>query len=458
MNLLKKKRLKGIHVAHNKNTKNLATERLPLPEKVYLSMAQNIGAKCDVVVEVGDHVDLGQPVGDTDIVMSAPVHASVSGKVVSIEKIMSIMGTMDKHVVIESDGRQTTWEGVKPPVIETRDDFIKAIKDSGVVGLGGAAFPVSVKYNPRNIEMVDTLIVNGAECEPYITSDYRTMLEETNSIVDGIEGIMKWLDIKDCYIGIEDNKPEAIARLYEAIEGNYHIHIVIIKSIYPRGAERVMIYETTGKVLPPGKLPADIGVLVSNVATVSFIGKYLATGMPLVEKRITVDGDAVTTPKNLMVPLGTKIVDIIDFCGGYKLPPAKIIMGGPMMGRAIYNDGKPLIKNNNAILVFDEKQAFISEETPCINCGRCVRACPMDLMPTLINRAYLQNDYTELRRLNVQLCMGCGCCSYVCPATRRLNIVHLLAKAKLKELDLKEQKAKERKLKEQEAKELEGKQ
>lgn len=433
-----KKKLKGIHVAHNKNTKNLVTERLPLPEKVCLSMVQHIGSRCDPIVAVGDHVDLGQPVGATDMVVSAPIHASVSGKVVGIEKIMSIMGTMDRHVVIEPDGHQTIWEGIKPPIIENRDDFVKAIRDSGVVGLGGAAFPVSVKYNPRNIELVDTLIVNGAECEPYITSDYRTMIEETNSIIDGIEGIMKWLDIKDCYIGIEDNKPEAISRLYEAIEGKYHIHIVIMKSIYPKGAERVMIYEATGKVLPPGKLPADIGVLVSNVATVSFIGKYLSTGMPLVEKRITVDGNAVTTPKNLMVPLGTKIIDIIDFCGGYRMPPAKIIMGGPMMGRAVYNDGKPLIKNNNAILVFDEKQAFLHEESPCINCGRCVRACPMDLMPTLINKAYLQNDYAELKRLNVQLCMGCGCCSYVCPSSRMLNIGHLLAKAKLKELEAKQ--------------------
>ena len=438
MSLLMKKKLKGIHVAHNKNTKNLVTERLPLPEKVCLSMVQHIGSRCDPIVAVGDHVDLGQPVGATDMVVSAPIHASVSGKVVGIEKIMSIMGTMDRHVVIEADGLQTIWEGVKPPVIENRDDFVRAIKDSGIVGLGGAAFPVSVKYNPRNIELVDTLIVNGAECEPYITSDYRTMIEETNSIIDGIEGIMKWLDIKDCYIGIEDNKPEAISRLYEAIEGKYHIHIVIMKSIYPKGAERVMIYEATGKVLPPGKLPADIGVLVSNVATVSFIGKYLSTGMPLVEKRITVDGNAVTTPKNLMVPLGTKIIDIIDFCGGYRMPPAKIIMGGPMMGRAVYNDGKPLIKNNNAILVFDEKQAFLHEESPCINCGRCVRACPMDLMPTLINKAYLQNDYAELKRLNVQLCMGCGCCSYVCPSSRMLNIGHLLAKAKLKELEAKQ--------------------
>lgn len=438
MSLLMKKKLKGIHVAHNKNTKNLVTERLPLPEKVCLSMVQHIGSRCDPIVAVGDHVDLGQPVGATDMVVSAPIHASVSGKVVGIEKIMSIMGTMDRHVVIEPDGHQTIWEGIKPPIIENRDDFVKAIRDSGVVGLGGAAFPVSVKYNPRNIELVDTLIVNGAECEPYITSDYRTMIEETNSIIDGIEGIMKWLDIKDCYIGIEDNKPEAISRLYEAIEGKYHIHIVIMKSIYPKGAERVMIYEATGKVLPPGKLPADIGVLVSNVATVSFIGKYLSTGMPLVEKRITVDGNAVTTPKNLMVPLGTKIIDIIDFCGGYRMPPAKIIMGGPMMGRAVYNDGKPLIKNNNAILVFDEKQAFLHEESPCINCGRCVRACPMDLMPTLINKAYLQNDYAELKRLNVQLCMGCGCCSYVCPSSRMLNIGHLLAKAKLKELEAKQ--------------------
>lgn len=428
-------RVRGVSVPDNKNTKNMATETISLPSRVYLSMVQHIGTRCNPIVGVGEHVDVGQPVGDTDLMFSAPVHASVSGKVIAVEKIMSIMGTMDRHVVIESDGKQSIWEGVKPPEIETREDFINAIRASGIVGLGGAAFPVSIKYSPRNLETVDTLVVNGAECEPYITSDYRAMMEDSNYIIDGIESVMKWLDLKRCYIGIEDNKPEAISKFFDLVSEKPYIKIVILKSKYPRGAERIIIEETTGKHLSPGKLPADIGVLVSNVATIAFIGEYMATGMPLVEKRVTVDGDAVTSPGNLFVPLGTPIYEIIDACGGYKAPPAKILMGGPMMGRAIYHDGKPLIKNNNAILALTEEQAHLDSESPCINCGRCIKVCPVNLMPVLINRAYYQNDFEEMKRLNVQACIGCGCCSYVCPSKRMLNIVHSLGKAKLKEME-----------------------
>lgn len=432
------KRIKGVELLDHKNTKSMKTEPISLPDKVYLSMVQHIGLRCNPVVSEGDHVDVGQPVGDTDVVFSAPIHASVSGTVVKIEKIMSIMGSMDRHVVIEADGKQTMWEGVKPPVVTDTDSFIKAIRASGIVGLGGAAFPVSVKYSPKNLELVDSLVVNGAECEPYITSDYRAMLEDTEYIIEGIESVMKWLNLRRCYIGIEDNKPEALAKFFKALEGKYHIKVVILKSRYPQGAEKIIIKETTGKVLPPGKLPADIGVLVSNVATVGFIGKYMQTGIPLIEKRITVDGGAVTTPRNLLVPLGTPIYKIIEACGGYKEKPSKILMGGPMMGRAIYHDGKPLIKNNNAILALTEKEAFIEWESPCINCGRCIRACPTNLMPVLLNRAYYNNDFMEMKRLNVQACIGCGCCSYVCPSKRMLNMVHSLGKSKLKEMEKKQ--------------------
>jgi electron transport complex protein RnfC len=243
------------------------------------------------------------------------------------------------------------------------------------------------------------------------------------------------MKLDHCYIGIEDNKPEAIANLSQLAKDNPEITIVSLDSKYPKGAERVLIYETTGKVLPPGKLPAEVGVIVSNVTSVAFLGQYFRTGMPLIQKKITVDGDAVTTPKNVIALIGTQIFDIIEFCGGYKKPPKKIIMGGPMMGRAIYHDGNSLIKNNNAILAFSEDIAHLEPETPCINCGRCTRACPLFLMPTMIAKAFENNDVEALKKYRVSICMECGSCTYVCPAKKQLNMINRLAKIKVKEAE-----------------------
>lgn len=430
-----KRRLHGIKVPHRKNTMSQATELMGVPDVVYITMSQHIGAPCKPLVAVGDQVAVGQLIGDTDAFVSAPIHSSVSGKVTAIEDILSSLGTMDKTVVIKSDKKQTVCEGIRVPQVNTREEFIKAVRDSGLVGLGGAAFPTHIKYNPKNIAEVKTLVINGAECEPYITSDYRTMLEDGPDVVEGIQLLMKHLTLDHCYIGIEDNKPEAITHLTRLTEEMPEITIVALGSKYPKGAERVLIYETTGKALPPGKLPAEIGVIVSNVTSVAFLGQYFRTGMPLIQKRITVDGDAVSTPKNLMVLIGTQIFEIIDFCGGYKSPPKKVIMGGPMMGRAIYHDGNSLIKHNNAILALSEEAAYMEKETPCINCGRCTRACPLMLMPTLIAKAYENGDMKGLQKHKVSICMECGSCSYVCPAKRQLNMINRLAKAKLKEAE-----------------------
>lgn len=427
------KHLKGIHVDPQKNTEGLAAELMPIPERVYISMVQHIGAPCSPVVAVGDSVKVGQKIGDTEAFVSAPIHSSVSGTVVSIEGIMSSLGSIDTTVVIETDGLQTPLESLVPPTPQTREEFVKVIRESGLVGLGGAAFPTHVKYAPKNPDEVRTLVINGAECEPYITSDYRTMLDAPEDILSGISLVMKFLKLDQCYIGIEGNKPKAIELLTKLTKDRPEISVVTLQEKYPQGAERVLIYETTGKVLPPGKLPADIGVLVSNITSVAFIGQHFRTGMPLVTKCITVDGSAVNTPKNLIAPIGARIVDIINACGGYKSQPKKILMGGPMMGRTIYNDKKALIKNNNAILAFNEKQAQLSKESACINCGRCVKACPLNLMPTSINSAYLYEEIDQLVHLRVTLCMECGSCSYVCPAKRQLNAVHKLAKVMVKE-------------------------
>ena len=240
--------------------------------------------------------------------------------------------------------------------------------------MGGASFPTHIKYNPKNIDEVDTLIVNGAECEPFITSDHRLMLEDTQDIIDGIKLVMKHLNLSKGYIGVEGNKPDAIEKLKATIAEQGladSVEVVTLQTTYPQGAERVMIYEITGKTMDAGVLPADLGVILSNITSIAFVGQYFRTGMPLIEKRMTIDGSAIAEPGNVIAPLGTRIHDIVEFMGGYKAEPKKILMGGPMMGRAIFSDEMPIIKNNNAILAFDGPQSLVPEETNCINCGRC---------------------------------------------------------------------------------------
>lgn len=427
------KHLPAIHVEHHKNTTDCPTEKMPIPDKVYISMSQHIGAPCQPKVAVGDLVKVGQVIGDSDAFVSAPIHSSASGKVTSIEKTMSSIGVWDPVVIIALDKKQEVVEDLAPPVVTDKDSFLKAVRASGLVGLGGAAFPTHVKFNPKNLDEVDTLIINGAECEPYITSDFRTMMEDTDYVINGIKTTMKYLNIKRCVIGIESNKAPAIEKFRSLLKDSPEIEVLELRSLYPQGAERVLIYEATGRMLPLGKLPADVGVIVSNITSIAILEKYLQTGMPLVSKRITVDGTAIRTPKNVEALLGTPINEIIEFCGGYKKVPRKILMGGPMMGRAIFDDSMALVKNNNAILAFDEEWAELPNETACINCGRCVKACPLSLMPTTLSKAYERKDIDLLNNLKINLCMECGCCSYVCPAKKQLSFTNKLAKQLVKE-------------------------
>lgn len=429
--------LNSIRVSHEKHTAGCATEKMAVPETVCISMAQHIGAPCKPLVAKGDHVKVGQKIGDTEAFVSAPIHSSVSGTVKEISSMRSMAGGEDQVIIIETDGKQEVSEDIAPPVIESQKDFVAALRASGLVGLGGAAFPTHIKFNPKNLDEVDTLIVNGAECEPFITSDHRLMLEDTEFIIKGIEATVKYLDIKNVYIGVEENKPDAISRLREVIEKkglSGTIEVKTLKARYPQGAERVMIHEITGKTLNAGVLPAELGVLLSNITSIAFIGQYLETGRPLTTKRITVDGNAIAEPKNIIVPIGARIADVAAACGGYKAEPRKILMGGPMMGRAVYSDEFPIVKNNNAILIFDGPQALIPEETGCIKCGMCLRACPFDLMPVSMVEAYERKDVDRLKRLKVTECMECGSCSYICPARRPLSFTHKMAKGFLKEV------------------------
>lgn len=425
--------MNSIHVAHHKDTAGSAIVQMPVPEKVYISMSQHIGKPCQPVVAKGDHVKVGQLIGDVDAFISAPIYSSVSGDVVAIEEARSALGGIDKYVIIAADGKQEPFEGLAVPQCETKDDFIKAVRASGVVGLGGASFPTHVKLNPANIDECDTLIVNGAECEPFITSDHRNMLEHTDNIVSGIKLIMKYLDLKKCYIGIENNKPDAIAKMRDAVKDIPGAEVTELRSTYPQGAERVLIHETAGKTLNAGELPASVGCILSNVTTILKIGEYFRTGMPMISRTVTVAGDAIAKPENVDTLIGTKYYDLAEFCGGYKTEPKKIIAGGPMMGKAQSSDGGVVVKNTGSVLFFDEKQAAISEPTACINCGRCHRACPIGLMPKEYAKAFKAGDAQRLKDLKIMECMTCGSCSYVCPAKKPLAFINTLAKGMAKE-------------------------
>ena len=429
------KHLHSIDAGHYKNTAGCETEIMPIPDIVKISMSQHIGAPCKPLVAKGDYVTVGQLIGDTDAFVSAPIHSSVSGTVKAIETQRNAVAGEDTLVVIETDKKQEVCPDLKVPQVDDLAGFVKAIRDSGLVGLGGASFPTHIKYNPQNLDEVTTLIINAAECEPFITSDHRQMLEEPQDIIDGMKLLMKYLDLKEAYIGIESNKPDAIALLDKmfAEQGLTNMHTFTLQDRYPKGAERVLVYEITGKKMDAGVLPAQLGIILSNVTSVAFVGQYFRDGMPLIKKRMTVDGDAVNTPKNIIAPIGTQIHDVIEFCGGYKSEPKKILMGGPMMGRAIFSDAMPIVKNNNAILAFSKEQAYIPEETACINCGRCHQACPFNLLPTALADAYEARDAARLNLLQVMQCMECGSCSFVCPARRPLGFINKLGKGVVKE-------------------------
>ena len=434
MSKLFSKSLSGVKVPHSKNTADMETVLMPVPDKVVIPMKQHMGRECVPTVKLTDLVKVGQVIGDTDAFIGAPIHSSVSGKVTKIDDIIGTDGSSMKAVVIETDKRQEVDESVKAPEVTDLRSFADAIRRSGLVGLGGAGFPTHVKLVPQNLDEVTTLLVNGAECEPYITADNRAMLEDTDSIVEGIKLVMQYMNLSTAIIGIEDNKPQAIQKLQSAVSGMEGVSVKALQAQYPQGGEKVLIFECTGKVVPEGKLPSDVGCVVMNVSTIAFIAKYMRTGMPLVSKRVTVDGDAVAEPKNVEVAIGTAFGDVLDFCGGFKTEPKKVIMGGPMMGFAVPSLDMPVMKNNNAILAFSAEKAAEAEkpESPCIRCARCVNACPFDLMPAAIEKAYKAGNIDGLKALKVNLCMECGCCSYVCPAKRNLVTVNRLAKQLIK--------------------------
>lgn len=420
------KKLHGVHLSHDKGTEDCATVSFPLPKQVVIPMSQSMGAPCSCLVKKGDTVTVGQKIGDTDAFMSVPIHAPVSGTVSAVDDFLLPSGSVCKAAIIDSDGEQTPDPNITPPSVSDKKSFIAAVRESGLAGLGGAGFPTHVKMNfDPSKTPIDTLVINAAECEPYITSDYRQMMEAPDDIINGILLVQKYLDIPNCKICIEKNKPKAIALLKDKTADKKSIEVVTLPSTYPQGAEKVIIYSATGKVVAEGELPSNQGVLVMNVSSAAFVSRYLETGMPIVSKRITLDGNAITKNKgNYIVPIGTRVSEILEYGGAEK--PEKVLYGGPMMGFPLYDTDQPILKTTNAILAF--KDIKEPKTTACIRCGSCIRVCPMNLMPVEIESAYKAKDVEALQSLKIMLCMNCGCCSYICPAHRPLAEINQLAK------------------------------
>ncbi len=425
-------KLHGIKVPHKKNTANCVPVRLSVPETVRIPMSMHIGKPAKVAVKRGDTVKVGQLIGEADGFISAPVHSSVSGTVAKIEEMTLSNGAKGQCVVIDTDGEQAVFEGVKPPVVTDLQSFTEAVRQSGAVGLGGAGFPTFVKLSVKDLSKLDAVVINAAECEPYITSDTRTMLDKSDDIMRGIEAVKKYLQPNRFIIGIEKNKPGAIKKMQELASQSEGVEVKVLPSSYPQGGEKVLVFNTVGKIIPKGGLPLDVGVIVINVTTLAFIGNYLKTGMPLVNKCVTVDGSAVKEPKNVIAPIGMSIADVLEQSGGTKSEVAKALYGGPMMGLAVPSLDSPILKNTNAITAMDIKEATPPKTTPCIRCGACLNHCPLRLDPREIARAYKLGSVEDLQTLHVDLCMECGCCSYICPAHRPLVQTNKLAKALLR--------------------------
>ncbi len=414
----------GVHPNDSKALSASASiERLPAPEKVYIPLRQHIGAEATATVKAGDLVKKGQLIAESAGFVSANIHASTSGEVVGVVDYQHPTFGNVKSIHIKSDGQDQWMDGLPMSRVwntMSAEDTMAAISAAGIVGMGGATFPAHVKLSPPKDKVVDTFILNGAECEPYLTSDYRAMLEMSDDIVEGIKIVAKMLNIANVYIGIEDNKKDAVAKMQEAVKGT-NFKVVCLPTRYPQGGEKMLIKAITGKELGSGKLPSDLGVIVHNVGTMKAVADAVTKGIPLIERVCTVTGDAMKTPKNVIIKIGTTLQDIIDMCGGFKSEPEKIILGGPMMGFAQANAAAASIKGTGGILALTKNEVNNDKESNCIRCGRCVEACPMGLVPSMLSLLGQKSFYEEAKTdYSLLDCMECGSCVYVCPAKRNI--------------------------------------
>ena len=409
----------GKHLSKDKPIR----EYLPKGDTVY-PLSQQIGAPAKPVVKKGDEVLAGQLIAEAGGFVSANIHSSVSGKVKAIEKRLTSSGAKVESIVIENDGQFNAVEmtGNDKPVKElTREEVIEAIKAAGIVGMGGAGFPTHVKLSPKEPDKIDRIIVNASECEPYLTSDYRRILEQADGVIEGLRIVLAIFPGAKGIIAIEDNKPEAIALLKEKLAGDHDITVNSMKTKYPEGAERQLIYVNTGRYINSRMLPADAGCVVHNVDTIHTIYEAVRLGKPLIDRIVTVTGDAITDPANFLVRTGTSYQELIDAAGGYLNDPAKIISGGPMMGKAIYDTDMPVTKGSSAILCMTEDAVSEFEPSACIRCGKCVEVCPGRVMPVNLANAAERGDIDAFLKGEGMECCECGCCSYVCPAKIHLT-------------------------------------
>jgi Na+-translocating ferredoxin:NAD+ oxidoreductase subunit C len=412
----------GIHPKYAKElSEDKAIESVPVPKSLFIPLAQHIGAPAKCLVNKGDIVVRGQVLGEAAGFISACIHASTSGKIKNIQKMLSLRGSMVETIELTVDD-QNNQESLLEPIKEWQQKdkavLLKRVAEAGIVGMGGAGFPTNVKLSPPPDKHIDTLIVNGAECEPYITADYRVMLEMTEQVWSGIKIIRKILDAENVYIAIEDNKPKALEAIGKAVKDS--AEVVKVRTMYPQGAEKQLIYSITGRKVPTGALPMDVGVVVQNVGTCLAVRNAVIQGEALTERVVTVSGEGINEPKNLKVKIGTLVSDLIEYCGGFKGTPGKLIMGGPMMGLAQASAEVSVTKTTSSVLVLEKSQVKQFASLPCIGCGRCVEACPMGLEPCTISELVEAENYEEAEKYNIADCIECGSCAYECVSQRPL--------------------------------------